>query len=221
MKKTTPLLISLSLILTATACLTGLSGIPTPIPPPNTPDVVLTSLVQTLTAIPAANLTAAAQATSAAATPIISATPLPSNTPVPSLTPIPSFTPIFTDTTTPSETPGTPTVDYACQLVSQKPELGAVYTPKHSLDSIWNVKNTGSETWNIGEVVLKYISGAKLQTKQKTYDLKADVVFDDTIDVAADMVTPKEPGYYKATWGLSRVADDNVFCTLTVFIVVQ
>ena len=230
-------LLSLGILIATIACLTGLS-IPDSTPTSAaTADIVLTGLIQTLTAAPGSTAGAMASPTAIhpsatliqaltftpgpSITPFQSATPTSSKTPIPSLTPIPTLTPILSDTPliAGTDTPGTPTVEYACKYVSQKPVSGTAFPTHSSFHVVWVIANAGTKPWNAGAVTLVYVSGSKLQAGPKVIDLLEPIDPGENGNFSVDMIVPKTPGYYKTTWGLNAVSTNTVFCMFSILIV--
>jgi hypothetical protein len=208
----------LLVVLVLTACA---PAAPQPTTDPNqVKDMVSTSVAQTLAAGQTAQ---AAQASN---------TPLPTNTTEPTPTALPTNTSVVptliiipTATNTPIVPAGggggggpAPTPSpYQCQWVKQKPADWTVFKPGVDFDMIWTVKNTGTKNWEITDVDLIYLRGQKMQTFFDVIDLPAQVKPGQTIDLLIDMIAPKEPGHYSATWTLKGAHE---FCTLTISITV-
>ncbi len=182
-------------------------------------DIVSTSVALTLAAEQTAQ---AAQASN---------TPLPTNTTEPTLTSLPTDTPVIptlvvvpTATNTPFVPAGgggggpAPTPSpYQCQWVKQKPADWTVFKPGVDFDMVWTVKNTGTKNWEPTDIDLMYLRGQKMQTFFDLTDLPALVKPGQTIDLLVDMIAPKTPGNYSATWTLKGTHE---FCTLTISITV-
>ena len=182
-------------------------------------DIVSTSVALTLTA---EQTVQAAQASN---------TPLPTNTTEPTLTSLPTDTPVIptlvvvpTATNTPFVPAGgggggpAPTPSpYQCQWVKQKPADWTVFKPGVDFDMVWTVKNTGTKNWEPTDIDLMYLRGQKMQTFFDLTDLPALVKPGQTIDLLVDMIAPKTPGNYSATWTLKGAHE---FCPLTISITV-
>jgi hypothetical protein len=110
-----------------------------------------------------------------------------------------------------TEVPG-----YACTLSTQKPKNYTKMVPRQIFDMQWTVKNTGAHIWYNYAVVLKYISGTKMQTYADEFGLRSNVVKGTRTTLMVDMIAPKEWGIYSAVWGL--YASKKPFCTFTVTI---
>ncbi|MEW5827354.1 MAG: NBR1-Ig-like domain-containing protein [Chloroflexota bacterium] len=179
-------------------------------------DMVSTSVAQTL----AAGQTA--QAAQASNTPLPTNTTEPTPTPLPTNTPaIPTLVVVPTATNTPFVPAGggpAPTPSpYQCQWVKQKPADWTVFKPGVDFDMVWTVKNTGTKNWEPTDIDLMYLRGQKMQTFFDLIDLPALVKPGQTIDLLVDMIAPKQPGHYSATWTLKGAHE---FCTLTISITV-
>ncbi len=164
---------------------------PTLVPPTETP--VLETNTPTITSTPTSTVT-----------PLATSTPLPP-TLTPTRTPVPwTSTPVYTATST----------AFNCTITSVTPNTAS--TPikvGYDFDGNWVIKNTGTETWNHGDIDIKYISGTKFQVAgQDVVDLKNDVAHDASYTVIIDMVAPTTAGTYTATWALVR--SGMTVCTL-------
>lgn len=139
-------------------------------------NLVMTSVVQTLTAIPTN-------------TPVPTDTPLPTLTgiiPTIQLTVIPTF--VF-PTSTPVQTVRT---DYTCDIINQKPFDDTRFRPGDSFDIKWTIVNTGTQRWEDG-TYLEYQNGPQMtgETQIKLPRLKPgeqyDVILEATAPSEADM----------------------------------
>jgi len=83
---------------------------------------------------------------------------------------------------------------------------------------VWKVKNIGTKEWDKNSVDYLYSSGDKFHTVAG-YDLPKTVGFTETIDLGADMQSPKSPGTYTTNWAM-QVSGDK-FCTMSLTIVVK
>lgn len=216
----TSLWIIVAAVLAISACSPVLPTPPASEPPSSTPNLIMTGLVQTLTAAPTFTSTASK-------TPTITRTPFPSITPIPSFSPIPSLTavpsPAAIGSGTPTTPEATPAGDYACEITSKSPDNWKVFPPRHDFDGNWKIKNTGSKFWRAGgAVVVTYIDGAKLQKNKsmKSFNLSNDVKPGDSMTVIIDMVAPSIEGAYTSNWGLMINSTKVVFCKLITRITV-
>ncbi len=153
-------------------------------------------------------------------------TPAPTDTPAPSNTPLPptasptrtyipwTLTPVHSATPTYTATP----VGYACSITSASPASTVSLKVGSDFDGKWVVENTGTQTWFMSSVDIKYISGTKFQTKGDLFDLKSDVADGISYTVVIDMLAPSTAGSYQATWAL--VQGNLSICTLNVGITV-
>ncbi|HNT55175.1 MAG TPA: NBR1-Ig-like domain-containing protein [Anaerolineaceae bacterium] len=211
------------LLFTTMAC--GLTGTPAgPLPPTvsaedlqATVNAAATISLQTI----AANLTNTALALPTdtpepSATPTLrpSSTIIPSNTP-PAVTATPLITRAPTRTHTPVQSPtntAQPTSEgYNCTLIAISPAIDTVIGAGNDFDVRWTIKNSGSQTWDSGDVDYRWFSGDKLHTGNDVYDLAVDVLPNGTIDIIIDVKAPTTVGTYGATWRLMR--SDRVICT--------
>jgi len=215
MKKQVRLLIGLMAIMAILLACSPVLATPFPTMPP---DVINTIVAMTY---------AAASSQTAAALPTSTNTPLsPTPTRTPTETPLPTATIIFRlPTLTPSRVPisltatlATPTENYACKVLSQKPVIGAVLAPRTDFDARWTVQNTGKKSWDGGSTDYLYVSGDKIH-KHDIYDLNKTVAPGQQVDIIVDMIAPKKAGTYTTTWNL-RIGS-NQFCTMQMVIVVR
>lgn len=229
-----PLRIALTTVWLTTACLSGLPmATSVPAPASSTPNLALTSRVQTLTAAPTLTLIN---------TPILA-----TETATMTLTPFPSITPLPTETATatktpfgyrPTATPGDPSIldltktpdpnegftapegsDYRCLLVSKSLDDWVVVPPDSMYKISWDLLNIGKKVWDNG-VKLVFVDGERMNA-EKTVDLRKDVKFGQDINVVNTLYTPKAPGQYRGVWGLMVMKNKNLFCTFTVKITIQ
>jgi hypothetical protein len=188
---------ALFLVLTGSACSVPFAAA-TATPVESTVDLQLlrTQVQQTV----AAGLTETALAmptSTVTLTPTETATPEPTatNTLVPTL-------PVY----------NTPTLSSGCAIVSYAPEAGTRFKIGTDFDGRWELKNTGDDDWEAGEVAVKYLSGTEFQTKKDAVYSKEDVEPKHTTEFVVDMVAPKEAGHYTAAWALMH--DDEIICYL-------
>jgi len=219
----TILWIATFLVLAASACSPTLPAqTVTPLPEPATPNVAQTATAQRMTVI-------AGFSPTASTTPSVTPTAYPTITPFPSQTPAQSATPNPQPTTeggteagqateTPAVTDAPATEPFACQVVSKSPTDWTVMKQGNPFDGSWQIKNTGLNTWNVGKVVLMYLSGNKFQkNKDRTiYNLASDVFPKGSTTLAVDMIAPSRPDKYTSTWGLVYLNPKKIFCDLTI-----
>jgi hypothetical protein len=185
----------------------------TPAAAPSTPDlsIVRTEAVQTAMA----ELTSEAQSnpTQTTVPPPDTATPLPP-TEEPTQTPLPTLTVFPTPTKSSSGGGGgniypTQTSSYVDQatLVAQSPADYTYIKPGGDFDGAWTFKNTGRRAWN-KQFYIKWKSGNLKSNTSDLYFLPKDVPVNDTIQMTADFIAPKDPGTYTSNWVL--INDDGV-----------
>lgn len=107
----------------------------------------------------------------------------------------------------------------ACQLVSTTITAPRPMSAYYDFDTIWEVKNTGSKTWELSTLDYKYMSGTKLHIYESTYDLGTAVKAGEKVSIRVDMKAPALPGTYISNWAL--VEGNKVLCYLPVSITVQ
>jgi hypothetical protein len=111
---------------------------------------------------------------------------------------LPSFTPTQTFTITPTLTP-TRTVDQG-QWLRNIPADGTVLRPGQDFDVVWVVKNIGTNEWS-KRYYFSYVRGTKIH-EDDSYNLREEVVVDDTTELIIDAVAPTETGNYSTVWQL-------------------
>jgi hypothetical protein len=154
--------------------------------------------------------------------PTFTPTATPTATRTASLTP--TFTPTFifqlrsatpAKTSTPTLGPESISGEYGCRLLDQDPEDGAKLNAKASFDAVWEVRNTGSVTWDENNIDFAFFNGDKLH-EESVYDLNKTVKSGEAINLIVDMVAPKNEGKYRTVWSLRRGNDDFCRVTLTI-----
>lgn len=192
-----PIFFALFLLLTVSACSAPLAAATaTPVEPTVDLQLLRTQVQQTVVA----GLTETAldmPTNTVTVTPTETATPEPTatNTLVPTL-------PVY----------NTPTLKSGCAIVSYNPEAGTRIKIGTDFDGRWELKNTGDEKWEAGELAVKYLSGTKFQTKHDAVYSKKDVKPGKTAEFVIDMVAPKDAGRHTASWALMH--DDEIICYL-------
>ena len=87
---------------------------------------------------------------------------------------------------------------------------------------VWTVKNTGTQTWVVGDTKIVYLRGVKLQKSTDIVDIPKDIRGGATANLIVDMIAPDLPGSYAATWTLALTDEitTHQFCTLTIALTV-
>jgi len=134
--------------------------------------------------------------------------------------PTPQGVPPATPGPTTSATPNSNIPDgYRCKIVSSSPAYDDNYLPGAGFDGRWEVKNTGTKAWLPEEVDYGYLSGAKLYTHERIYDLPAKVKPGESIEIVVDMKAPTTLGRHSTSWGL--ILENDAFCVLPLTINVK
>jgi hypothetical protein len=177
MKKTSFFVIAIALLILA--CGFG--------QPENNPEqitnLVVTSVAETLTAIP-------------------TSTPAPTNTPLPTPTEFIPTVQIATIPTfvSPTNAPvGTAGTDYVCDIIDQRPFDDTEFRPGDSFDIKWTIVNTGTKKWEDG-TYLEYQSGPEMTDKTQI-DLPK-LKPGGQHDVILDAVAPSESGMQIMVWAV-------------------
>jgi hypothetical protein len=160
----------------------------------------------TNTAIPLASFPAPGATTGS---PVAASSALPTfsfnSTPVnPNTTPLPGFTAL--PTAGGASTGPTASLGDACnnsEFISDVtiPD-GTVLDPGANFQKVWQVKNSGSCTWDEG-YALVYIGGSNPNLDPYNYEFKKSTDFvagGATVDLSLDLTTPCTPGEYQGSW---------------------
>ena len=83
----------------------------------------------------------------------------------------------------------------------------------------WNIRNTGTVTWEPGTFEFTYLAGAKLATHDSLIPLKESVPPGQETILSVPMKAPLHPNLYTTHWGIKT--GNNYFCRLTLTIQVQ
>ncbi len=178
-----------------------------------------------------ANSTAVALTVSAELTRLAgeaSPTPEPPNTlptlTAPSITPPPTVTPAPTETPAPTPTPTILPCDQAKFVADITIPDSTLLRPNVAFTKVWRLQNTGSCTWTT-DYALVFVGGDMLGAKT-WLPLPASVRPGETIDLSAEMVTPKDPGTYRGYWvlrnargvlfGMGPDGDESFWVTVSI-----
>lgn len=153
--------------------------------------------------------------------------PAPTDIPTEAPTAIPSFTSppptaIPTATFIPRTATPYPTAtssSYSCTITELSPEFGYDMRAGGDFDGRWEVKNTGSETWEADDVDVRYISGTEFHDRVDAFDLPEDISKGETYTVVVDMLAPDSPGRYTTYWAIMR--GSQTLCSLPLTIDVK
>lgn len=107
---------------------------------------------------------------------------------------------------------------YGCTLVSQSPSDWAKVKSRQDFDMAWTVRNTGDAIWPALHTSFAYVSGAKLQTRDSSFDLTSSIAKGQKLKLSVDMEAPKNVGTYTTLWAL--YAGKTRFCRLTLILTV-
>jgi len=212
----TKYLLWLMALMTIMACVPGGAA---PIIPTIDPNKIGTFIVQTANA--ALTQTARAIPTQTP-TATLSPTPRFTNTPEPTATQTVIF--IFTTPTTSISIPATSTLAetsnkaYSCQIMNVKPPNGTSFASRKEFVATWTVRNNGQRNWNKDIVDYAFLDGVKIH-KVEAYDLAETIRRGESVDLAVEMVAPKNSNSYTTNWTM-RAGTEN-FCTMSLTIVVK
>lgn len=164
-------------------------------------------------------------------------TPRPTRTPEPTTAPTEFFS--ATPEVPPSLTPGAllslppaasatallgspaptplPPLALNCKLLWQSPPNHSLYYLVNKFSVGWNIKNTGTVTWEPGTFEFMYVGGARLAFDDRL-PLDHSVSPGQTIVLSVPMRAPKYRGSYTTYWGILH--GDTSFCrlSLTIFV---
>lgn len=147
--------------------------------------------------------------------------PTPSPLPPPTLLPItlppppsavPSPTLPLASPTSTKRPPG----ELDCTLIWQSPGFGATYSRGEHFGAGWNLRNSGTVTWDPGTFRFVYLGGRKLSNTDQV-SLRTSVAPGQTIIISVPMKAPEIADIYTTHWGLRT--GDTYFCKLTVTII--
>ncbi len=80
-----------------------------------------------------------------------------------------------------------------------------VVQPGQAFTKIWRLVNAGTCTWT-KDYSVTYFSGEQMGAPANV-NLRGDVPPGQTVDIAVDMVAPKEPGKYQGNWKLKNLSN--------------
>ncbi len=104
-----------------------------------------------------------------------------------------------------------------CQLQWQSPSNSIEFFPLDKFTTGWDVKNTGTATWEQGSVEFTYVGGAKLHN-DPSFPLDTTVTPGDEIVLSVPMKAPRDSTKYTTYWALRQ--GDTFFCRLKLSIYV-
>jgi hypothetical protein len=140
--------------------------------------------------------------------PTLVSLPATTNTPLPSIMLVPSLTPIATlSGSSRLNTTSGECVNAAEFVEDVTIPDDSLLQPSKKFTKIWKLRNIGSCTWN-PNYLLVFVSGDQMQgTSPKKLD--ATVEPGNTIDLAIDLVAPKDMDYYQGNWMLQDESGNN------------
>jgi uncharacterized protein YraI len=119
-------------------------------------------------------------------------------------------------------TPPPPTSGAGCSLVSQSPVDGTQFAIGTGFSTTWVLQNTGSDTWDQGEVDVRYVGAAAnipLHQGSDVYDLATSVEPGATYNFTVSMIAPFDPGTYGELWEVAL--GNQSICQFYVYIEVE
>jgi hypothetical protein len=186
-----------------------------------------TMVALTMAAQSAAETAQAPALTEMQATPTSQATEAPTSTPLPlpTFTAVPTFTPFVvvppTSSTGGGVAPTAKPQQYACAVISQKPEDGTKFKPGDSFDVEWVIKNTGTKTWEAG-YTFAYFKGEAMSTTPSStlgVPVKPGETITKRIEVTAPNVSGRNAEIFVMWWAIT--GEGAKFCTPYIAISVQ
>ncbi len=133
--------------------------------------------------------------------------------------PLSTLTPtILAISSTAIRTP-TAAMPLACKLAWQSPPDGSTYSTGDKFSVGWDIKNTGTTTWEPGSFEFVYLGGAKLATHDDVIPLKESVPPGQDVVLSVPLKAPLTPNKYTTHWGIRQ--GQTYFCRLTLTIWVQ
>lgn len=126
----------------------------------------------------------------------------------------PSNPPAATPTPAPTSKPSSS----VCQVISTSPSSSKTYPVNADLDAVWEVKNTGTTTWDAGSLDHKYLSGDKIYKFNALYDMPQSVKPGETVTIRVDL-KGLQAGTYRMTWGI--VSGSTTVCSLPLTLTIK
>lgn len=108
-------------------------------------------------------------------------------------------------------------VQIGCSILSTTPT--AAMNKNYDFDGLWEVKNTGTKTWDMSSVDYKFVNGTHLNKYNDRYDMKATVKPGETVKIRVDMLAPATSGWYSTNWAI--VEGSTTLCKLPLTIHVK
>jgi hypothetical protein len=99
---------------------------------------------------------------------------------------------------------------------------GTSFAAGTPFDTTWVIQNTGTTSWNLAEVDIRYVgaaAGVPLHQGSDIYDLTATVQPDTTYNFSVPMIAPFEPGTFGEVWEV--IQGNTPICQFYVYIAVQ
>lgn len=190
MKRASPVLLGLFLLVFSSLAGCTLPGAPAP-----SPTINFTQVYQTVEAMLTQTLPAAPPQTSQPA-------PTSSQQVDPSSTEIPTQS----VSTTPSTLPGNPTVTALCDIAAAGSPIDVtipddtVMQPGEAFTKIWKLVNAGSCAWTKDYTAVFFYG--ELMGALEAVPLGEYVQPGQTVEIAVEMVAPSQPGSYQSNWKL-------------------
>lgn len=132
--------------------------------------------------------------------------------------------PVVEASALPPTAPATPppSGSTTCQLVSQNPSDGTVFSPGMSFTTTWVLQNSGTDKWDAGEYDLTFagaVNNIRLHQGADLYDLATSVEPGSSYEFSVPMIAPFDPGVYGELWQV--VLSNQTVCPFYVYIEVQ
>jgi hypothetical protein len=99
-----------------------------------------------------------------------------------------------------------------CKIVSTSPTNYTAYSGKADIDFVWQIKNTGSKTWDMDSYDYKFVSGNKIYKYNSIYNLPKSVSSGSKVKLTVDVKLPSKAGTYYMKWAL--VSGSTTICSL-------
>lgn len=95
------------------------------------------------------------------------------------------------------------------ELIAQSPTDGSVIIPSHGFDMIWEIKNTGTNTWT-KLYTIEFFMGDRIGSGEKgRYYFPEEVKPGATIRLVVDMGTPSTEGKVYSWWKIKNDQGNN------------
>jgi hypothetical protein len=129
-------------------------------------------------------------------------------------TPTITLTSTATATHTPTKTPNQP-----CVVAEQVPANNTQFGSGAFFDTVWTMVNTGTLSWNEGNVDFIFQTGTKMHLNGDILDMPSTTAPNQSLVMLVHMQAPTTKGTYSETWSLKQ--GSTTYCTVSMLIEVK